>query len=97
MNRNNGILTTETQRGGTPHPVRCATVVETLRAASLQAAIASRRDAMLVANNATPLQLHPEGMQPRYLLPVTCYPLHTFSDFPRQGKWLCSIFQTSPR
>ena len=64
MNRNNGTLTTKTQRGGAPHPDRGATVVKTLRATSLQApAPAPRRGAMLVENNATLQQQHPVGMQ----------------------------------
>ena len=77
MNRNNETGTMKQRRGYAPHLDIDATVVKTLRAASLQAAIASRRDAMLVANNATtPATAPRRGATP---LPVTCYPLQALN------------------
>ena len=61
MNRNNETGTTKTRRSGTPHPDRNATVVKTLRAASLHAATTAPRV------DATPLPVT------GYWLPVTHY------------------------
>ena len=83
MNRNNGTGITKTQRGYAPHSDRSATVVKTLRAASLQAATAPRRSATLlpVTCNRLLVTRYPllvtgyRLLVTRYRLLVTGYPL----------------------